>query len=63
MATPHKCPTCDGRGTMPWWHEWPWWSGLDERFRKCRTCNGSGIVWEPDLPIVKARYATETHST
>ncbi len=38
MATPHRCPLCNGKGsTLPTDFEVGGW---------CRACSGSGIVWE-----------------
>jgi len=66
MATPHKCPVCEGCGKVQWppgYTGSPFFAAMRTDGYTCPTCNGTGIVWEPDLPIVKARYAIETHST
>lgn len=55
---PHKCPVCDGTGTV----SRPPWVGGDVReisatvtpTYPCRSCDGTGIVWErtaADYPI------------
>lgn len=51
MATPHKCPICSGRGTMPgsfYGDNGP--AGLCEV--TCRSCGGSGIVWDYSSPTL-----------
>lgn len=49
MATPHRCPICGGRGmvsggfyTTLSGH----WTASNVSAETCRTCRGSGIVWE-----------------
>ena len=54
MSQPHKCPVCEGQGTVSRpphvagdVHEWtdtsagPW---------TCHACDGKGVVWEPVTP-------------
>lgn len=45
-SKPHVCPVCSGRGTVPagFYREGPDASKLPQT---CRTCWGSGVVWEP----------------
>lgn len=45
MATPHKCPVCNGEPKIV--------AGFD---LMCTTCKGSGIVW--DGPVMR-RYPFE----
>jgi hypothetical protein len=51
MATPHKCPVCEGRTTIfiPWHVEIEGTSAniVPDYFQICPACNGTGIVWEP----------------
>lgn len=48
---PHKCPVCYGRGLMPYGFyesqlgQWDTTSITDVT---CRSCQGSGIVWEQE---------------
>lgn len=51
-ARPHQCPVCFGVGNVPGGFylrvgvtEWSSTSCAPE---PCRSCGGSGIVWEPD---------------
>ena len=40
--TPHACPVCQGRGSVP-----PGFYGLFEADRVCcKSCQGTGVVWE-----------------
>ena len=44
--TPHKCPVCDGSGTI--------WNYNNDSTAcgctaTCHACNGAGIVWETRL--------------
>jgi len=44
---PHRCPVCEGRGTVPhgfYSHEE---MGTDASTapETCRTCNGQGVIW------------------
>ncbi len=62
--TPHNCPTCGGRQTVPG-------SFYGDRGSSapcavtCRTCNGAGIVWEPEYPetIEASPFPEITYST
>ena len=47
---PHKCPICDGTGTVP--------NGFYNKFsscsttitpEQCRSCSGSGILWAQEI--------------
>lgn len=38
MSKPHTCPKCEGRKCLG--------TAGDE----CPTCNGTGVVWEPEGP-------------
>lgn len=52
MTTPHTCPVCHGKGTVPagfydtqiGFYETPMDAKPEE---KCRTCKGKGMVWPP----------------
>jgi hypothetical protein len=61
MIAPHRCPVCEGRGTVSReFYEMPA-TKLDfttlpnqttiER-ETCRSCNGMGIVWPPHAYLV-----------
>jgi hypothetical protein len=51
MATPHKCPVCNGQGklqTPPWLPgDQETWSAGSIEVYECRVCKGTGIIWEP----------------
>ena len=63
MKTPHRCPVCEGRQTVPEWFYmvqpggYPTSSGVGTT--PCRTCNGTGVLWgdleddEPKLKLLK----------
>ena len=47
MVEVHKCPVCSGSGEVPYnFYNNANGIGIVE---KCRTCNGSGILWEPSI--------------
>lgn len=49
MAKPHKCPVCEGEGTLTVHNPSRQISGctiLHLTPTKCRACKGTGIVWE-----------------
>jgi DnaJ-class molecular chaperone len=43
--SPHVCPICNGRGQVPerFYNE----KSADNFRVACRTCHGSGVIWEP----------------
>ncbi len=41
--TPHRCPVCDGRGSMPA-SFYALTTSADPRMESCRSCD-KGIVW------------------
>jgi hypothetical protein len=43
--TPHRCPVCAGRGTVPAGFYSPYGSGTNATPETCRSCNGGGVVW------------------
>ncbi len=46
--TPHKCPICDGKGTVPngfYNSTNNTYSTNSTATETCKTCHGSGIVW------------------
>jgi len=47
MSTPHKCPVCQGRGTVLSSFYGPESTAFNEV--ACRSCQGTGIVWSKDL--------------
>lgn len=52
---PHKCPVCDGQGTVsrppktP--GDQPQWTDDGFYIYPCRVCCGGGIVWEGDAVV------------
>ncbi len=49
--TPHKCPVCNGNGKVAsgFYNQTSGhWSTVDSTPETCRSCNGKGIVWEPE---------------
>lgn len=50
---PWKCPVCDGAGhtARPPWvpGDQPTWMSSGYETHPCRACDGSGIVWPPEL--------------
>lgn len=51
---PHICPICKGKKTVPGGFyrqnfEGTWSSNGNEPDITCRTCQGTGIVWEPEI--------------
>lgn len=47
---PHKCPVCGGTGQVPYWYYYDYCkhsTGVVYNVQ-CRSCNGTGIVWEKD---------------
>lgn len=45
--TPHRCPVCGGRGTVPGSLYTGLTGATGTTWVMCRTCRGRGIVWEP----------------
>lgn len=43
--TPHKCPVCEGRKTVPQGFYTGMSQGTDTNRDQCQTCNGVGILW------------------
>lgn len=46
--TPYRCPICGGNGLVPdgfYATVTGHWSTTDCTSEKCRSCNGTGIVW------------------
>ena len=45
---PYRCPICSGNGLVAqgfYSQVTGQWSSATIEFEKCRTCNGTGIVW------------------
>ena len=40
MGQPHKCPVCDGEGKKA--------NMRTHQIEDCPSCQGSGVVWEPE---------------
>ncbi len=54
---PYVCPVCNGSRFVPLWfytHESIYWSS-NAASEQCKTCNGNGVLWEPE-------YNTEYHT-
>lgn len=49
--SPHKCPVCEGRGTMQ--HGF-YSHGINSttaiNYETCRTCGGTGVLWDSSNP-------------
>ena len=48
---PHICPVCKGNGLVPngfYAQTGGVWSSTSTEPEKCRTCDGTGIVWSND---------------
>ena len=43
MATPYKCPICNGEGMI-----YPYYQTTSTAKIKCHGCNGTGIIWSKD---------------
>lgn len=59
MSIPHKCPVCEGRGIVPDYfyvispdiqHNGFTWNSTGSV--TCKSCFGTGIIWEWDAVIV-----------
>jgi len=50
MKIPHKCPVCNGQGLVPNGYYSvigvASYSTTNATPEQCRSCNGTGIVWE-----------------
>jgi molybdenum cofactor biosynthesis enzyme MoaA len=52
MTQPYKCPVCKGRGSMPGgFYESIGnnWVSRSHETDPCRSCNRTGLVWEPAI--------------
>ena len=46
---PHRCPICNGTGRVPFgFYGFSSGSSVWVYDQMCKTCDGTGIVWEPD---------------
>jgi DnaJ-class molecular chaperone len=49
MRKPHVCPVCGGNGIVPnrfYVQTSGAWVTTDITPEKCRTCDGTGVIWE-----------------
>jgi hypothetical protein len=48
MSTPHKCPICHGRGTVPpgFYDQIDTGTSISTQRPTCKACGGSGLVWD-----------------
>lgn len=49
MTQPYRCPVCNGNGKVPngFYNQTSvYWSSTSTAPEICRSCNGSGIVWD-----------------
>lgn len=56
MATPHQCPVCNGRGTVPngfYNSDGMQYSSAGTWAETCRSCGGTGVVWERE-PVMSS---------
>lgn len=52
MKTPHKCPVCNGSGLVrngfyTALNPNQTYTAINTAPEQCRSCGGSGIIWEP----------------
>lgn len=64
MSEAQRCPVCYGKGIVPngfYNSEGEYWMTSDMTPEKCRSCNGTGIVWEttPDYLVHKTTVGKE----
>ena len=53
MSTPHTCPVCHGRGTVPGNFYSRLGVGANSNdLTTCRACSGAGVLWRPSVPYV-----------
>ncbi len=56
-SKPHCCPICSGTGTVPngFYRQvsGQWSSSSDATPEQCRSCRGTGIVWEQKFTHLK----------
>ena len=45
MAVPYKCPVCNGTGQVPAGF-YDTETSINPQAEKCRSCEGTGIVWD-----------------
>ena len=49
-SIPYCCPVCNGNGLVPngFYNQVSGqWSSYDITPEKCKSCNGTGVVWKP----------------
>jgi len=48
MATPHRCPVCNGVGTVPpgFYEGNHSGTSISTQRATCKACGGSGLVWD-----------------
>lgn len=52
MATSYKCPVCEGRGHIPAsFYEPMDGTAIIAYLVTCRSCNGTGVVWDHAIQI------------
>lgn len=50
--TPHRCPVCGGNGQVMngfYGQVGGEWTSGSTAFEQCRSCNGTGVVWQPSV--------------
>ncbi len=56
---PYKCPVCEGKGMVPggFYDILPNNTTLSYPAPvSCRSCGGTGVIWDPEIPIKVAPY-------
>ena len=52
MSDPHKCPVCNGQGTVskPSYiaGDQPTWTASDLTPYPCPACSGTGVIWDKE---------------
>ena len=50
--TPHRCPICNGTGTVPWWFygDGEPTTGTSMAQVQCHACGGTGVLWSQPTP-------------
>lgn len=67
MSRPHRCPVCDGHGTVSRppniAGDQPCWSSSDLRPWPCPACEGQGVLWEPETVSVPFQQVVQNPGT
>jgi len=61
MRTPYRCPACLGNGKQNagfYEQVGGYWAGSSAQLVDCRSCNGTGVVWDGATLFVPAPVVT-----